>query len=181
MAESKRHSALENYSGTVPGISELRYRAIVQINGAPDDLIKRLSHWKFKKKPQALKAVTGNGGCLLWNAPSQFLLVSDTQTQEEVSGILAEQLMDSGATWVDLSHARTVFELTGPHARDILAKGCPLDVDNMQTGDCSPTLLAHLNILLHCRAPQSFQIFVFRSFGYDCMEWLAHAAREFQA
>ena len=180
MADLKRHSALENCTLSVPGISELPYRAIVQINGAPEDLHKRLRNWNFKTKTQTLKAVAGKDTGLLWNGPGQFLLVSAGQSAEELCGILAEQLQDSDATWVDLSHARTVFELSGPHAQDILAKGCALDVDAMQAGDCVPTLLAHLNVLLYCRAQQSFQIFVFRSFGFDCMEWLAHTAREFQ-
>ncbi len=180
MAELTRCSALQNHPGAVPGIREVRYRTLVQINGAPNNLHTHLAPWAFEKTPQALKAVAGKDAGLLWNGPNQFLLVSENRLPEAVCGILAEQLKASDATWVDLSHARTVFELSGPHARDILAKGCPLDVDSLHPGASTPTVLAHFNILLHCQAPQSFQIFVFRSFGYDCMTWLAHAAHEFQ-
>ncbi len=181
MVEAQRRSALENSTSDVAGIRELRPRAIVQICGAPDDLQARLGHWQFDSQPQALKAVAAEDAGLFWTAPDQYLLVSRTQSHGELCLSLEAQLGDSGATLVDLSHARTVFEISGPHARDILAKGCPLDVDSLVVGDCVPTLLGHFNVLLYCRAQSTFQLFVFRSFGLACMEWLVHAAREFQA
>ncbi len=180
MVDSHRRSALENYTVDVPGVKELRCQAIIQINGAPDDLQKRIHPWNFKGKPQALKGIAAKDTRLLWSAPGQYLLVSESNSSADVCEILEAQLRDSDVSLVDLSQARTVFEITGPHVRELLAKGCPLDVDAMQAGDCAPTLLAHFNVLLYCRAPQTFQVYVFRSFGLACMEWLADASREFQ-
>lgn len=181
MPEVSRRSALENYPEAVPGIREVRCRSIVQINGAPKDLHIRLKDWGFESEARPLKAVAGADARLLWSAPDQYLLTSESRTPLDLLATLETQLGDSGATAVDLSHARTVIELSGLQVRDILAKGCPLDVDAMQPGDCAPCLLAHFNVLLYCQAPRTFQVLVFRSFGLACMEWLAHAAAEFQA
>jgi len=180
--ENNRRSALENHPPQRPGIREVRCGSIVQINGmAADELQQRLADWKFATPPGPLKASRGSNARLLWSGPDQYLLISESLSSAEVITALDSQFNGSGATWVDLSQARTVFELSGPHVRDILAKGCPLDLDALQPGDCAPCLLAHFNILLHCQAPDRFEILVFRSFGRACLEWLEHAAAEFEA
>ncbi len=179
MPETMRRSALEHYPHAVTGIREVRCSAIIQINTAPQDIQQRLKDCAFNSPATVLKAASGEDASLLWSGPDQYLLVSENRPAQKLCDLLDAQLKQTPSTWVDLSQARTVFELSGPNCRDILAKGCPLDVDAMQAGDCAPCLLGHFNILLQCQNQQQFRIFVFRSFGYSCMEWLAHASAEY--
>jgi sarcosine oxidase subunit gamma len=46
------------------------------------------------------------------------------------------------------------LELSGPSAKDVLAKGCSLDLDarSWSVGSCAQTLLARAQVILHERA-----------------------------
>lgn len=48
--------------------------------------------------------------------------------------ILSETLADHGGAAVDVSAQRTTVRLRGAHARDVLAKGCSLDLNSTVFG-----------------------------------------------
>ena len=72
-----------------------------------------------------------------------------------------------------------MLRLEGPAARDVLAKGCPLDVDGLAAGDCAPTVVGHFNVLLHCLGEDVVDVYVTRSFAAAFAEWVLHAGAEF--
>jgi sarcosine oxidase subunit gamma len=80
---------------------------------------------------------------------------------------------------VDLSHARAVLRLEGGAVRDVLAKGCPLDVDGLATGDCAATVVGHFNVTLHCVGEGVVDVYVARSFAASFGEWVLNAGAEF--
>ena len=125
------------------------------------------------------RCAAGDGVRMLWNGPGQFLVVSRRHRDAELAAELGVALAGAGAVAVDVSHARTVLRVRGPACRDVLAKGCPLDVDAMQPGDCAATLVSHFNVLVHCDATDAFELYVSRSLAAAFLEWLLHAGMEY--
>lgn len=170
-------------AGGLPGavLEEQRPTAIAQINGAPEEnrLGAALSFLALETVPEPRRACPGKGATLLWNGPGQWLAVTSATPAEDFVAGLRSALSESGATVTDLSHARTVIRLAGPKARDVLLKGCPLDLELFQMNDCASSLLGHLNVQLHCLGDQTFDLYVFRSFGLAMWEWLVDAALEY--
>ena len=70
-----------------------------------------------------------------------------------VSSSATNPLALSGGTCVDISHGRTVLRIGGPRTRDLLAKGCGLDLHPavFLPGHCAQTAIARINVLMHLR------------------------------
>lgn len=179
MADRERRSALERHyergtfgaTGAHGPALELRERrglAMVQVNGAPED-----------SEPAPLGSLIDADAALLWTGPGQWFAVSDSLGADELLAALAQRLSSTDATLSDLSHARTVVRVSGTAWRDLLAKGCPADIDAMVPGDCFATLLSHFTVVIHCLSDDSADVYVFRSFGASLWEWLRGGASEF--
>ncbi|HSS65412.1 MAG TPA: sarcosine oxidase subunit gamma family protein [Gammaproteobacteria bacterium] len=192
MAEVVERTALSEHpksrlrtagTGGLPGavLEEQRPAAIAQINGAPQDsrLAAALDFLALESTPESRRACTGKGGTLLWNGPGQWLAVSRSTAAEEFLPQLRRALEPHGATVTDLSHARTVVRIAGPKARDVMLKGCPLELESFNVNDCAASLLGHLNVQIHCLGDHTFDLYVFRSFGVAMWEWLIDAALEY--
>ena len=176
--EAGRHGALDVGE---PGVmlEECRPAALVQVNGVadPEALAGLLARLGVDGVAQPRRGVSGEGGDLLWTGADQWWLVS--REREMDAGEVRELAGAPDATTLDLGHARTALRVSGPMARELLAKGCPLDVDGLEAGDCASTRLGPFNIVLYCRAGDCFDLYVFRSFGLAMWEWLADEAAEF--
>ena len=82
---------------------------------------------------------------------------------------------------VDLSQAFAVLSVSGPGTRDLLMKGCGLDLDSFPVGYCTRTRFVQLHITLHCAdAAPFFELYVGRSHVAYLESWLKDAALEFQ-
>lgn len=177
MAEAKRHSALGRHyqpgrygaSGSA-GVTfaERRGLAMAQVTGAPEG-----------EGPARLATQSAGDAMLLWTGPGQWFAVSERSSPAELAASLEERLSSSDATVTDLSHARTVIRIAGDAWRELLAKGCPADVDAMKTGDCIASLLSHFTVLIHCVGDDAADVYVFRSFGVSLWDWLRGGAEEF--
>jgi sarcosine oxidase subunit gamma len=115
---------------------------------------------------------------VLWLGPDEWLVAGGSADLPER---LRAALAGVHAAVVELSASRAVFELTGPAARDVLAKGCALDVHPRAfgPGQCAQTGLARAAVILEqVDAAPTFRIFVRRSFARYLATWLADAAAE---
>ena len=106
-----------------------------------------------------------------------------------MAGLLAslrEALAGVHAAITDVTDGRVAFRVAGPSARDVLAKGCPLDLHPraFPPGRCAQSLLAKASVLIHLvdddpeRGP-SFDVYVARSFAQYLWTWLEDAGREY--
>jgi sarcosine oxidase subunit gamma len=87
----------------------------------------------------------------------------------------------SGAAVVDQSHARAVLRIAGSHARDVLAKGCGLDLHPAAfAGDrVASTALFHVAVTVDRRRGGGvFDLHMPRGFARSLAERLVDAARE---
>lgn len=189
MSDIERVSALKGHridgefgaSVAVPGVTlgVLAPMAIAQVNGAPaEDVLQ--TRFTFEQPLQARRVAQNDSCSLIWNGPGKWFAVSQSESPREFVASLRVKLDHTDATVTDLSHARTVIRISGQHAADVLCKGCPGDIEAMQTGACMATLMGSIAALVHCcETQQSFDIYVFRSFGQAFWEWLTDAALEY--
>jgi sarcosine oxidase subunit gamma len=122
----------------------------------------------------------------LWLGPDAWLLTCPPGDFAALTGSLRAALADVHAAITDVSDGRVALRLAGPNARDVLAKGCPLDLHPraFATGSCAQSLLAKASVLIHLpnddaqRGP-TFDLYVARSFAHYLFAWLEDAGREY--
>ena len=118
---------------------------------------------------------------VLWLAPDEWMLVCAGGSESEVVETLEGAVKDAHSAATDVTDAHTVFRLSGAGARDLLAKGCALDLHPRAfgLGDVVQTLLAKATVILHQTADDTddavpvFDIYVPRSFANYLWTWLA--------
>ena len=124
----------------------------------------------------------GSRGSVIWLGPDEWLLVLTEGRAARIEADLRARLGDDPwLSLVDHSHHYTGFELAGPRARSVLAKGCTLDLHPAVFGrdDCAQTLLAGSRMLLCCIGDDEFEIRVRNSFAHYAAAWLTDAMREY--
>jgi len=118
---------------------------------------------------------------VLWLGPDEWLVVSETQPGQALASRMRHALQGLHAAVIDVSDARVVYAVTGAHARDVLAKGCALDLHPRAfcLGRCASSLLADVPVLIHQRSAEPcFELYVARSVADYVRAWLHAAVRE---
>jgi sarcosine oxidase subunit gamma len=117
----------------------------------------------------------------LWLSPDEWLIVSaDSEREALLAGLRQALGADSGAV-IDLSANRTTVELSGTGAREVLEKGCTIDLHprSFHPGDCAQTTLARTQIILWQLTDEPvYRLLVRGSFAGYLADWLLDAARE---
>lgn len=117
----------------------------------------------------------------IWAGPGQWLLRAETQTG--FSALLAA-LAPFGAV-SDQSQARAGFGVSGPHARDALAKGCMIDLHPkaFPVGATALTSIAHMAVQIWRGEDDAqgatFELLVARSMAGSFWSWFSSSAAEF--
>ena len=121
-------------------------------------------------------SVSGNRRAL-WLGPDESLLMCADQDASELHRTLSTQLTDQHFQLTLLSDALAVYELNGPYVREILAKGCALDlhVSVFQPGQCAQSSLDRASVTLMCEGENSFRLICRTSFADYVETWLKDA------
>jgi sarcosine oxidase, subunit gamma len=122
----------------------------------------------------------------LWLGPDEWLLTCPVDDTAFFVNSLREALNGTHCAITEVSDGRVAFSFQGPSARDVLAKGCPLDLHprSFTSGSCAQTLLAKASVLIHLveddpAAGPDFDVYVARSFAQYLWTWLEDAGREY--
>ena len=118
----------------------------------------------------------------LWLGPNEWLLLTPPGHEGETIRVLRDALEDIFSAVIDLSGGQTVINLQGIHARDVLSKGCTLDLHPrvFGPGRCAQTHLGKTNAtILQLDSSPSFDIIVRRSFGDYLARWIKDMAQEY--
>ena len=112
---------------------------------------------------------------ILWTGPWRWLVA------EPESRDLTALLAPADGASRDLSHARTVLRLGGRDVRRLLMKGAPLDwhPSAFAPGSCAQTAMFHQSVLIDCRRPEVFDLYVARGFARDFLERVIEAGAEY--
>jgi sarcosine oxidase, subunit gamma len=116
----------------------------------------------------------GNGLTALWLGPDEWLIVGPPGAERALTDALA----GTAPAVTDVSEGRTAIRISGPMARDVMAMGCPLDLDErvFGTGQCAQSHMARTTIIVHQVADDpAYDIYVERSQADYLWTWLEHA------
>ena len=126
----------------------------------------------------------GNDCTVLWLGPDEWLVVAPDGRNETLYASLRDALKGVHHSVTDVSANRTILEVSGDHARLVLAKGCPLDLHGsaFAAPQCAQTLLAKAQVILQCiDSRPTFRVFARISFAPYVAEWLTDASAELAA
>jgi heterotetrameric sarcosine oxidase gamma subunit len=143
--------------------------AILQIDRLPGGPAKRPAVPQMPGAPPLLQV-----------GPRRWLVVDRRDRLDSLSASLATSL--EGFVGTDLSQARTVLRIGGGKARDVLAKGCALDLHPgvFPAGSCAATSVAGLAaVLVAVDDAPTYDLHVARTYGQYVWEWIREAAAEY--
>lgn len=116
----------------------------------------------------------------VWLGPDEWLIVApDGGTGEIERAVREARPNDPWLSLVDVSHNYTCLVLSGSKARDVLAKGCAVDLrpDKFAAGDCTQTVLAKAPVLLRALVDaDSFELWFRNSYARYLATWLLDAS-----
>jgi heterotetrameric sarcosine oxidase gamma subunit len=131
--------------------------------------------------PMGPRRVSQDGFALIGTAPGQWLAVAEGVGARALLGKLAAALKGL-ATVVNQSHGKAVLRISGPRARDVLAKGCSLDLHQrvFGPGSAATTPIA----LIDCQVWQvderpTYDLAVPTSYAESFSSWITASAAEY--
>ena len=119
---------------------------------------------------------------ILWLGPDEWLILSPPEAETAIIARLREALAGIHAAVTDVSGNLAQLRLAGNHARDVLTKGCSLDLHprRFQPGQCAQTLILRCGIILHQIDDRpSYDLLPRRSFAEYLWMWLIDAMAEY--
>ena len=184
------HRGLQRAAAEAPArtgitLSERPFRAMLNLRGDPADAgflsaVRTAAGVELPVEPNT----TRRAGSLtaLWLGPDEWLITAPAGEERVLVPAIRAALGDRHAAVIDLTESRTVIAVSGASARDLLAKGCTLDLHPraFKVGACAQSGLARAGALLHLLdETPTFEITILRSFADYMWVWLADAAREY--
>lgn len=128
--------------------------------------------------PGTARIESENG--IAWMSPDEALILCAYNAVPEVLSKMHGVLQKTHALAVNVSDARASFRIRGPHARDVLAKLCPVDLDPavFTQGRFRRTRMAQVPAALWLCADDAFQVICFRSQARYVFDLLSIATQE---
>ena len=118
-----------------------------------------------------------------WLGPDEWLMIVTPDNPRVSSTQLAGALATFHHALNDLSGGQTIISVSGPHALDVLAKGCTLDMHPrvFGPGQCAQSHLAKCSVLIipHATNLSGYDVVVRRSFADYLWQWLVKAGSEY--
>src|SRR5688500_15817008 len=122
-------------------------------------------------------------GRAVWLGPDEWLLSSTTETPEEFEARIRAAVLPLGGSATDVSAQRVGLRLAGARVRDVLAKGCSVDLHPREfgRGSSAQTTLGQAGVVLLALsdAGDDYVVLVRSSFAGYLADWLLDAALEF--
>jgi sarcosine oxidase subunit gamma len=129
--------------------------------------------------PPPLRVVLTDDRALVWFSPDEALALLPMADVPAALGALQDAAQGGHALALDMSDARALFRLTGPGAREVLAKGAPVDLSHAAfgVGDARRTHLGQVACAFWQvgDGPETFELVCFRSVADYVQAWLTTA------
>ena len=161
-------------------ISEIKNLFIAQIvqhknsNVVCDEI--KLDNVNLSSK--ALSVESNENTRILWNGPRNWLVIS---TLREVISEIDKKFEEKDFATTDISHSKSIIELEGDDAKEVLKKGCPFNFNEFYKDNCLNSTFNGISIIVDMinDNPDTFRIFALRSFGESIYHSITDSSLEF--
>jgi methylglutamate dehydrogenase subunit D len=127
------------------------------------------------------RCATGDGMVVVGCGPGQWFVFSEGARSATAVARLTDALAGL-ASVIDHSSGKVVVRVAGPRARDVLAKGCAVDLDTRAFGPgrAAATEIAHIGCQLwQVDETPTFVLVVNRSIAKSFWSWLTASSAEY--
>ena len=161
-------------------ISEVKNLTIIQL----------VQYKRSKIQPNAIKLedldlplenqkVTANKETrILWSAPRTWLIIS---SKKNIINNIKDNCNHENFAVTDISHSRAVIQIKGLQAKEVLKKGCPININEIQVDNCAGTVFNGITVVIDFvnNDPDTFNLLALRSFGETFYHHITDSALEF--
>tara|TARA_Y200000002_G_scaffold314838_1_gene272758 strand:+ start:147 stop:734 length:588 start_codon:yes stop_codon:yes gene_type:complete len=161
-------------------ISEVKDLLIVQLVQYKNSSLKiddlEIDSLKLKNKP--LSVVSNQNTRIMWNSPKNWLVIS---SKKDLIKKISEIFKESDFAVTDLSHSRTIIDIEGVNAKEILKKGCPFDFNSFSKDACLNSIYNGIAFSADMieENQDKIRLFTLRSFGESFYHSITDASLEF--
>ena len=115
---------------------------------------------------------------ILWNGPRNWLVIT---TQKDVFFEIDKKFEEVDFAVTDISHSKSIIELEGDNAKEVLKKGCPFNFNELNKNNCLNSTFNGMSIIVDMinDEPDTFRIFALRSFGESLYHSITDSSLEF--
>jgi len=124
---------------------------------------------------ETLKVNSNSKTRILWMGPNNWLIISSIDLKE----ILDKDFLSSDFAVTNISHSRSIIELEGKNIQEVIKKGSPFNIDEMDLDTCSNTIFNGITITIDSINPNLIRILSLRSFGESLYHSITDSSLEF--
>ena len=160
-------------------ITEIGPRGMIALRGDLVALAGTLRAVAGLDMPCQRQVTAAGGNACAWMSPDEVLLMLPRPEVEGALAQLAAALQNLHHLAADVSDARALLRITGPLAREVLAKLTPADVSpaGLPVGELRRTRLAQVPAALRVISEGEVEVICFRSVAQYVFDLLSMAAR----
>lgn len=189
--ESPLAQALEAYQGNAKAaeagvvMREMPFARYINVRGdvqGPLNAeIKKLTGLALPDKPNTYHQNDKEDIQIAWLGPDEWMVIASREGLPGFEQQLREALPEEHMAITDVSHGYTAISIQGEHARDLLAKGTPVDVspEGLPAGAFVQTLLGKSAVMIWAESVDTLGVIVRRSFAEYIWKWLVHSGKSF--
>ena len=161
-------------------ISEIKNLFIIQIvqhknsNFECEEI--KIDNLNLSTKP--LSVENNENTRILWNGPRNWLVIT---TQNKVLSEIDKKFEERDFAVTDISHSKSIVEIEGDEAKEVLKKGCPFNFNELNKNNCLNSTFNGMSIIVDMinDKPDTFRIFALRSFGESLYYSITDSSLEF--
>ena len=161
-------------------ISEIKNLIIAQVVQYKNSnvLCEEIKTDNLKLSSKVLSVVSNENTRILWNGPRNWLIMTN---KKEVLSEIGKNFSEKDFAVTDISHSKSIIELEGDEAKEVLKKGCPFNFNELYKNNCLNSTFNGMSIIIDMinDKPDTFRIFSLRSFGESLYHSLTDASLEF--
>ena len=161
-------------------ISEIKNLFITQIVQHKNSNVEcekiKIDNLNLSSKPLAVES--NENTRILWNGPRNWLVIT---AQKEVFFEIYKKFEEKDFAITDISHSKSIIELEGDDAKEVLKKGCPFNFNEFNKNNCLNSTFNGMSIIVDMinDNPDTFRIFSLRSFGESLYHSITDSSLEF--
>ena len=161
-------------------ISEIKNLFITQIvqHKNSNVLCEEIKTDNLKLSSKVLSVVSNENTRILWNGPRNWLIMTN---KKEVLSEIGKNFSEKDFAVTDISHSKSIIELEGNDAKEVLKKGCPFNFNEFHKNNCLNSTYNGMSIIVDMinDNPDTFRIFALRSFGESLYHSITDSSLEF--